>query len=362
MRKSAFFSSLLFLLPAFAFCGGVAWAFDVALVAAVGETTEEKRNELDSIIYSALEEQGHFVFTTAETGEAMGKMAIDVIDSLKDAEMLGSKMKVEFVVLARLASLAGQDSIEIKAYYLPGGRVELLEEMAAEGETEIIVTGMLKRLVTMKGLTEEETVEDKPAPGDKEIEDIDKAIGEVTGDQDKSGKEEEEDQEKLVKDLQEWPEKKKGIAYGIDYRISLDLAAGPTAMLTKPVAGGRAGGYASLSLGYVAVPSCGCDFGGEIRAFFGPVDAFSIAAFAGFNFRLSPTAPVYGGGKLSLGYLKNISGARSNRMILRGAANFTFVIRARYMIILNPISIVLLAFDGSTVVLYDGGLGFGVRF
>ncbi len=345
---------------------GGAWAAEVALVPTGGETTEEKRAEIDEMLLAALVAQGHDVYGASETKAAMDKLAMTTVESLKDAELLGSKLKVEFVVIATVAAMAGQDSIEVRCYFLPEGRMELLEEIAAEGETKMVLAGMLGRLVTKGGLAGTTGVEEKPPPtGEGEVEDVEEAIGEVTGEtgEAEAGEGPSED-DKLVKDLQTWPEKDKDkrIAYGLDYRISLELGAGPTVMLTKPVAGGRAGGFASLSLGYMAVAACGCEFGGEIRAFFGPVDAFSIAAFAGFNFRLSPKVPLYAGGRLTLGYLKNISGARSNRMILRGGATLTFLLRARYMIIINPVSIVLLAFDGDAVAFYDAGLGFGVRF
>jgi hypothetical protein len=349
---------------------GVARAGEVALVPTAGDTTDEKRAEIDEMILASLVAQGHDVFGASETKAAMDKLAMTTVESLKDADLLGSKLKVEFVVIATVAAMAGQDSLEVRCYFLPEGRMELLEEIAAEGESKMVLAAMLGRLVTKGGLAGETAEGGKPPPPvEGEGKDIDEAVAgaeaEVTGETgegEKEGKESED--EKLVKDLQTWPEKDKDkrIAFGIDYRIALELGAGPTVMLNKPVAGGRAGGFAYLSLGYMAVAACGCEFGGEARAFFGPVDAFSIAAFAGFNFRLSPKVPLYAGGKLSLGYLKNISGARSNRMILRGAANFTFLLRARYMIIINPASIVLLAFDGDAVAFYDAGLGFGVRF
>jgi hypothetical protein len=331
-----------------------AWAGEVALVQTAG---------IDEMILASLTALGHDVFGASETKAAMDKLAMASVESLKDAELLGSKLKIEFVVITTVAAMAGQDSLEVRCYYLPEGRMELLEEIATEGETEMILAGMLARLVTKGGLAAPAGEGDKPPPPvEGEVEDIDEAVAGagVTGET----AEGESEDERMVKDLQSWPEKDKDkrIAYGIDYRIALELQAGPTVMLTKPVAGGRAGGFASLSVGYMAVAACGCEFGGELRAFFGPVDAFSIAAFAGFNFRLSPKVPLYAGGKLSLGYLKNISGARSNRMILRGAALLTFLIRARYMIIINPASIVLLAFEGDAVAFYDASLGFGVRF
>jgi len=348
------------------FAAGGAWGGEVALVPTAGETTDEKRAEIDEMLLSSLVAQGHDLYGASETKAAMDKLAMATVESLKDAELLASKLKVEFVVIATVAAMAGQDSIEVRCYYLPEGRMELLEEIAAEGETKMVLMGMLGRLVTKGGLAGGTSAGDKPPPpGGGEVEDIDEAVAEVTGEttEGETGGGPSED-DKMVKDLQTWPEKDKDkrIAYGIDYRIALELGAGPTVMLTKPVTGSRVGGFASLSLGYMAVAACGCEFGGEIRAFFGPVDAFSIAAFAGFNFRLSPKVPLYAGGRLSLGYLKNISGARSNRMILRGGATLTFLIRARYMIIINPASVVLLAFDGDAVAFYDAGLGFGVRF
>jgi hypothetical protein len=340
-----------------------AWAGEVALVPTAGETTDEKKAGIDEMILASLTALGHDVFGASETKAAMDKLAMASVESLKDAELLGSKLKIEFVVITTVAAMAGQDSLEVRCYYLPEGRMELLEEIATEGETEMILAGMLARLVTKGGLAAPAGEGDKPPPPvEGEVGDIDEAVAGagVTGET----AEGESEDERMIKDLQSWPEKDKDkrIAYGIDYRIALELQAGPTVMLTKPVAGGRAGGFASLSVGYMAVAACGCEFGGELRAFFGPVDAFSIAAFAGFNFRLSPKVPLYAGGKLSLGYLKNISGARSNRMILRGAALLTFLIRARYMIIINPASIVLLAFEGDAVAFYDASLGFGVRF
>jgi hypothetical protein len=42
--------------------------------------------------------------------------------------------------------------------------------------------------------------------------------------------------------------------------------------------------------------------------------------------------------------------------------NLNVLLKARYMIIINPLGIELLAFEGKTVVLYDASLGFGVRF
>jgi hypothetical protein len=346
---------------------GAAWGLEVAVVPTGGDTTESKLAAVDAVIVAALEAEGHVVHAPAETKAALAKLAMPTVESLKEAEMLGTKVKGQFVLRAVVTPLAGQDSIEVTAYYLPEGRVELLEEIATEGETQIVVAGMLERLVTKEGLAGK----NPPGPGEEKepeekVEDIDKAIEDVTGKKPEGeGKGEGEgksEDDKLVKDLQTWPEKKKTFAYGIDYRIGLELNAGPTVLLTKPVSGGRAGGYAQLSLGYVAVPACGCDFGGEVRAFFGSVDAFSIAAFGGFNFRLSPKAPLYAGGRLSLGYFKNISGARSNKMILRGGMNLNVLLKARYMIIINPLGIELLAFEGKTVVLYDASLGFGVRF
>jgi hypothetical protein len=347
---------------------GAAWGLEVVVVPTGGDTTEDKLAAVDAVIVAALEEEGYVVHAPAETKAALAKLALPTVESLKEADMLGTKVKGQFVLRAVVTPLAGQDSIEVTAYYLPEGRVELLEEIATEGEIQIVIAGMLKRLVTKEGLAGKKP----PGPGEgkepeEKVEDIDKAIEDVTGKKPegegaKPKEEGKSEDDKLVKDLQTWPEDKKTFAYGIDYRIGLELNGGPTVMLTKPVSGGRVGGYAQLSLGYVAVPACGCDFGGEVRAFFGPVDAFSIAAFGGFNFRLSPKAPLYAGGRLTLGYFKNISGARSNKMILRGGLNFNVLLKARYMIIISPLGIELLAFEGKTVVLYDASLGFGVRF
>ncbi len=354
---------LFFLLLAFLAYPAIASAYDIALVATSGDTTKEKLSAADALIQAALDEHGHIVFTPAETREAMKKMAMQSVESLKDAELIGSKLKVDFVVLAHLTPMAGQDSIEMKVYYLPEGRVELLEEIAAEDETQIVIDGMLSRLITRHGLLGKQKPDVEPGDKGEEKEtgeakvDVGKDMAELLKEED-----EEDEDEKLVKDLQEWPEKKKRLGFGTDFKISLELSAGPTVMLTSPRTGGRAGGFACLSAGYVVVTACGCEFGGEIRALFGTGDGFSISGYGGFNFRLTPSFPVYGGGRLSIGYFKGISGARRNQMYLRVAGNLTFVIRGRYMLILNPVSIVLLAFDGSPIAFYDAGLAFGVRF
>ncbi|MFH1435855.1 MAG: hypothetical protein ABIJ56_09085 [Pseudomonadota bacterium] len=358
--------ALFFLLLAFLARPAIASAYDIALVGTSGELTKERLSALDELIQSVLQEYGHIVFTPAEVRECMKKMAMEAVESLKDAELIGSKLKVDFVVLAHLTPMAGQDSIEMKVYYLPEGRVELLEEIAAQDETQIVVSGMLSRLVTRHGLLGKQKPDVEPGDKGEEKEtgegkvDAGKEMAELLHEE---GEEEEEDEgEKLVKDLQEWPEKKKRLGFGTDFKISLELSAGPTVMLTSPRTGGRAGGFAGLDVGYVVVPACGCEFGGEIRTFFGTGDGFAISGYGGFNFRLTPSFPVYGGGRLSIGYFKGISGARRNQMHLRLAGNLTFVIRGRYMLILNPVSIVLLAFDGSPIFFYDAGLAFGVRF
>jgi hypothetical protein len=354
---------------------GEALALDVAVAPSEGEATKEKLAAADDAEGAALLAQGHKVFAASETRQIMGKLALKGVESLEDADLIGTKLKVQFVLVATVTPLAGQDTIEIRAYYLPEGRMELLEEVATEGETAVVVEGMVKRLVTKEGLSKET----KPPPKEKEQgkeqekgKGVEEQIGEITGGEEgEKGKEKGKEgggaeDEKLLKDLQTWTEKKKQrIGYGVDYRISLELSGGLAVLLNepdKPVNVGRVGGMATLALGYVAVPACGCDFGGEVRALFGAVDAFSITAFAGFNFRLSPAAPVYLGGRLSLGYLKSISGARNNRMILRLAVNLNIVLRGRYMIIINPASFTLLAFEGSPDGLYDAGVGFGVRF
>jgi hypothetical protein len=355
---------------------GEALALDVAVAPSEGEATKEKLAAVDDAEGAALLAQGHKVFAASETRQIMGKLALKGVESLEDADLIGTKLKVQFVLVATVTPLAGQDTIEIRAYYLPEGRMELLEEVATEGETAVVVEGMVKRLVTKAGLSKET----KPPPKEKEQgkeqekgKGVEEQIGEITGGEGgEKGKEKGKEgggaeDEKLLKDLQTWPEKKKQrIGYGVDYRISLELSGGPMILLNEPVKGGRVGGMATLALGYVAVPACGCDFGGEVRIYFGdpnPFTAFSLTAYAGFNFRLSPAAPVYLGGRLSLGYLKSISGARNNRMILRLAVvNLNIVLRGRFMILVNPVAFTMLAFEGNIVGLYDASVGFGVRF
>jgi len=341
-------------------------AFDVAVAPVEGEAVQEKLDSFALAEQVILEKQGHKVFSAKDTLGVMEKVGLKKISSLQDADLIGAKLKVQFVIVTVISPMAGQDSIEIKAYYLPDGRIELLEEMAGESELNAVLEGMLTRLVTREGVSGPQITEKKEKETKQATPPSIPVSGEENlsqkGAEEKKEEENEEESEKLLKDLESKPVKKQTQKYGTTYRASVEIKGGPFVLLNKPVSGNRAGGTFDLSVGYVAVKSCGCDFGGEVKAFFGTTNAFSLTGYGGFNLKLSNSAPVYGGGRVSIGYLKNLTGATMNRMILRFSPNLNIVLRDRFMILLSPAAFSLLLFEGDPAGFYEAEVGFGVRF
>ena len=330
---------------------GRALAYAVAVLPSRGPADDALRGELDAAVLAALE--GNEIGPASEVAAALGQLSIDAVETQKQADMLGAKLGVSFVVAPWITPLAGQNRIEILVYFLPDGRAETLEQIALEGEMEPVVVSMIAKLVTKEGLLGAQPEPPAPEP-EKPVEQPseptpDDLLEQIAG----------------TAPVEEKPPKP---GFGDPYRISIAVVGGYTLLLNEPAgdlpASFRSGGRVGAGIGYVFHKRIGLDVGGDIIAFLGP---------SGYGFGIAPALGIHGavhervyiGARLGIGFYKGATGSQRTSMIVRVAMTTEIVLHPRVFIRFEIPAFTMIAFGDSkrqVLGLLEIDAGLGVRF
>ncbi len=309
---------------------GTAHAYDVAVVPSAGPAADAALVSLDEAVAAALFTKGDEQKDAKEVAASLKKLGLETVETQKEADKLGVSLGVTFVIVPRLTPFAGQDRIEILAYFLPDGRAEMLEQMAIEGEISAVVADMIGKLVTKEGLlgaTVEPAPAPEPEPGPVEDQPTDAdllaSLGEG-GEGDGTG----------IKGTGEagGADKKKDRPLLSDpFRISAGLVGGWTVLLNQPASGlsaTRHGGHLGATLSYIVLPKIGLEVGGDVHVFFGPSGVgFSIEPDLAVHVGVLPR--LFLGARLGLGFFKAVTGAQRASMIMRIAPLLEVVLARR---------------------------------
>ena len=318
--------ALIFWIP------GAALAYEVAVVDARGPAEEALLGELMQAVVDALEQEGHEVSSEQSVHDALSKLALTTVETQKEADHLGASLGVSFVICPYVSPLAGQNRIEILAYFLPDGRAEMLEQIAIEGELRTVVQEMIARLVTKEGLlgtgpapssgmeTEHEMqpepgAQDEPEPSEGEptdeelLEQLDDASDDVSGESQKPTRP----------------------GLGDPYRLHAVLTGGYALLLNEPATGGssyRHGGRIAITIGYVLVPKIGLEVAGDIHTYVGPSGVgFGLTASTGVHFAVHERFLV--GARLGVGFYKGATGAQRASFLLTASPTFEVILHER---------------------------------
>ena len=331
-------------LAAIAYYPSIANAYEVAVVPSSGSATDAALAALDEAVLSALADGGHSVKKAGDVAAALKKLGVATVGTQKEADKLGVSLGVTFVIVPGLTPFAGQDRIEILAYFLPDGRAEMLEQIAIEGETAIVVGDMIAKLITKQGLlgaapapepvpepkpapepepTTEPTPEPGPAPGQPSDEDLLASLGEGGGDDGKGGGK--------TGEGGEGAKKKDRPSLADPFKFSAGLVGGWTVLLNAPASGSSAmrhGGHLGATLSCIVLPKIGLEVGGDIHVFFGPSGVgFSIEPDVAVHVGILPR--LFLGARLGLGFFKAATGAQRSSMIMRIAPLLEVVLAKR---------------------------------
>lgn len=345
-------------------CAGRTLAYDVALVPASGPAEPALLTDLDEAVLTQLGEQGHDVVHGEAVSTALTKLGLSTVETQKQADMLGASLGVSFVIVPWISPLAGQNRVEILAYFLPDGRAEMLEQIAIEGELSIVVSDMLGRLVTKEGLLSGAPPDgpDQPAgpeDGEDAADDIDSMDGAPTDEElldklDEAGGQEPEP-----------PVARPGL--GDPFRLHAVLVGGYSILLNEPASGGasfRHGGRIAATIGYVVLPKVGLQVGGDIHAFVGASGVgFGITASTGLHFPVAKRLLV--GARLGLGFYKGATGAQRASFLMTFTPTMDVILHDRAFLRFELPHVALLAGGDESVPavgIMGFNLGVGVRF
>jgi hypothetical protein len=327
---------------------GAAHGYGVAALDARGPADATLLAELDAAVLVALAD--HEVTDAAEVTSALEDLGIETVETQKDADRLGAKLGVSFVVAPHITPLAGQSRIEILVYFLPDGRAEMLEQIAIEGELEEVVASMIWKLVTKEGLLGSEP---EPAP------------------QEEPAEQEPTTDEELLEELEpaqpEEPEPEPRRGFGDPFRVSAALVGGWTLLLNEPAVRGarfRQGGHIGASIGYVVVPKVGLEVGGDIHVMLGP-SGYGFGLAPALSFHLPVHRIVFLGARLGIGFYKGATGSQRSSMLVRAAMLTELLVHERVFIRFELPAFTLLAFGDKAVPaagFLELNAGIGFRF
>jgi hypothetical protein len=326
-----------------------ALGYDVAVVPASGPGDEALLDELDEAVREALFQ--HEIVPAEAVQEALAELQLETVEAQKDADRLGVKVGASFVVVPWITPLAGQNRVEILVYFLPDGRAEMLEQIAIEGDLQEVVSSMIIKLVTKKGLLGSEPPAEEPPAEEPPAE-------------------EPQSDEALLDELepmQEEPVPEPRPGFGDPFRVSAALLGGYALLLNEPASGraaDRSGGHIGASIGYIVLKKVGLEVGGDIHVFMGPL---------GYGFGLAPAVAVHLpvhrrillGARLGIGFYKGATGSQRTSMIVRGSMLTEFVLHDRVFIRLELPAFTLVAFGDRRVPavgLLGLNAGIGFRF
>ena len=329
-----------------------ALGYTVAVVPSSGPGDASLLEELDGAVREALFQ--HDIVPSEAVAEALGALQIESVETQDDADRLGVKVDAAFVVVPWITPLAGQNRVEILVYFLPDGRAEMLEQIAIEGELQDVVSSMIVKLVTPKGLLGSEPPPDETPPAEPPAEEP-------------PAEEPPSDEELLeqIEETQEEPPPRPG--FGDPFRVSAALTGGYSLLLNAPASGNAAdrhGGHVGASIGYIVHRKAGLEIGGDIHVYMGPM---------GYGFGLAPALAVHRpvherillGARLGIGFYKGATGSQRTSMIVRASMLTELVLHERVFIRLELPAFTLVAFGDRQVPavgLLELNAGLGVRF
>jgi hypothetical protein len=333
-----------------------AFGYSIALVPARGPGDEALLAELDKAVQDSLVD--HELTDEASVQDALAELGISSVETQKDADRLGVKLGVTFVVAPWITPLAGQSRVELLVYFLPEGRAEMLEQIAIEGELADVVADMIAKLVTKEGLLGAE-MEPPAQPGEPGPEPAEPEPG--PGD--------EPSDEELLEQIEEGPdeegegEPKPG--FGDPFRVSAALTGGWTLMFNEPATGDSAdrhGARIGAAIDYVVHMKSGLTVGGDINVYLGR---------SGYGFGMAPALgihlPVHRiiclGARLSIGFFKGATGRQRASLLLRAVMLTEVILHERVFLRFEIPTLTLLAL-GDTEIPAVGmlGLGAGIGF
>ncbi len=340
----------------------VALGYDVAVVRSSGPAEQALLDELDAAVLTALTDQGHQVASADAVTEALAKLGYATVETQKQADMLGASMGTSFVIVPYVSPLAGQNRIELLAYFLPDGRAETLEQIAIEGELASVVAEMLSRLVTKQGLLVT-TLKPPVTPATP-----------PALDEPGSGEDGPTDDEKLLEKLDEvadagQPEppavKKPGL--GDPFRLHVVLMGGYTVLLNEPASGGssyRHGGQLSATIGYVVLAKIGLEVAGDFHVYMGRSGVgFGLTATTGVHIPVARR--LLAGARLGLGFFKGATGSQRASFLVTVSPTIEVILHDRVFLRLALPEITVLAGgdkDVPGVGILGFNLGIGARF
>jgi hypothetical protein len=330
-----------------------ALGYSIALVPARGPGDEALLAELDQAVKASLED--HDLVDEASVQTALSELGIDTVETQKEADRLGVKLGVTFVVAPWITPLAGQSRVEILVYFLPEGRAEMLEQIAIEGELGTVVADMIGKLVTKEGLLGAEAEPPAEPAGEP-------ADAQTGGDGEPS---DEELLEQIEESPEEKPEAEPKPGFGDPFRVSAALTGGWTLMFNEPATGesaDRHGARIGAAIAYVVVKKAGLTVGGDINVYLGR---------SGYGFGMAPALglhlPVHRilclGARLSIGFFKGATGRQRASLLVRAVMLTEVILHDRVFLRFELPSLTLLAFGDKQIPAVGMlGLGAGVGF
>jgi hypothetical protein len=356
--------------PAAAICAALAiWpttaaGYEVAVLPAEGPAEQTLLARLHAAVVDVLGELGHEVHSDAPVAEALSKLALETVETQKEADRLGASLGVSFVVVPYVSPLAGQNRIEMLVYFLPDGRAEMLEQIAIEGELGLVVEDMLSRLVTEEGLLADVAAGPPPdEPGDAG------PGGDGEAEQPPSDEELLEQLDEVAPGPEGQPseqeERRPGL--GDPHRLHAALTGGYTVLLNEPASGGSAfrhGGRIAATIGYVVLPRVGLEVAGDVHALVGRSGVgFGLTAGTGVHLPVAPRFLV--GARLGLGFYKGATGAQRASFLLTASPTFEVIVHERVFLRFALPHVTLIAGgdeDNPAVGIMGFHVGLGARF
>jgi hypothetical protein len=324
---------------------GQVYGYEVAAVPSKGPAEQVLLDELDQAVAKALTAQGHEVIDDDDVAASLTKLGLDTVSTQKEADRLGASLSAMFVIAPWVSPMAGQNRIEILAYFLPDGRAEMLEQIAIEGDLDAVVADMMAKLVSKQGLLgpAEPTVPDPGLPVEDGHDEPDKPA-DVTNE----GPTDEQLLEKLDEDkegTQGHEKKPPKPGLGDPFKVHALLGGGYSVLLNSPASGGssfRNGGHISGTVGYVLVPKVGLEVAGDIHVFMGKSGVgFGVTASTGVHFPLAKRFLL--GARLGLGFFKGATGSQRSSFLMRISPVAEVILHDRVFLRFELLSITLIA-------------------
>jgi cell division septation protein DedD len=327
---------------------GEAAAATVAVLPVEGEATDAFRDQVAGDIRQALVARSDVVSTVDEVRRALEALGSGELD-LERLGRLARSLDVEFVLMARVTPLSGQYRLELSVFHPDPPGVELLDRAVVEDRGPAEIRAMLDELLAVGRVPAPEPPAPAPAPApapEPPAPAPEPPPPAPASPPAPAPTPEPAEPREPAAPPRPRPE------YG-SRSLEVNVAGGPTVLLTEPSAGERVGGRISVGVGYSFYRPLGIGIRADLMAFFGNADAFGVTVGSGIHWAPFRGVPLYIGLRLGLGLVQSASGARATYFLLRPEPVIAYRIGQWVQISLCPANFSML-FGTSTVIQYEG--------